>query len=414
MDPSLSDISRMIYEMSPEEQREALAALRLSALSAMAARGEAPPVPEPEEYTPEEAERLFGNQSKLATAYFRKPLNIRGITLLSHSQFMAYRDRIPPAEKSWWLLDSIPDDKGNYRHYYVNMDGQSVAASAGDTINRGVRPVLILSEDSEADVGSFFNIDNIPFRMITDRLALCDRTLFAAMYRKHYLSSTIKKGLQEWLEENSREKDATIVHFGRYKWHPSGDSEPIEWLVLKQEDGKMLLISKYVLDYRIFDIKLQSYENSEIRTWLSGDFFSEAFSNEEKNQILSGMLPESALKEDKVFLLSSQEALKMLNKEDRLGIYTPYVRKMRHLTVAGPGHWWCRDGHVTSESFRSGRIEVNRPNFVGKDGRVFNHFCYVETKGWNSSTKKYEPLPEPIYPSSNPKGVRPALWIRTD
>ena len=104
----------------------------------------------------------------------------------------------------------------------------------------------------------------------------------------------------------------------------------------------------------------------------------------------------------------------MLNKEDRLGIYTPYVRKMRHLTVAGPGHWWCRDGHVTSESFRSGRIEVNRPNFVGKDGRIFNHFCYVETKGWNSSTKKYESLPEPIYPSSNPKGVRPALWIRTD
>ena len=119
MDPSLSDISRMIYEMSPEEQREALAALRLSALSAMAARGEEPPAPEPEEYTLEEPEQLFGDQSKTAAAYFRKPLNIRGITLLSHRQFMAYRDRIPPAEKTWWLLDSIPDEKENCRHYYA-------------------------------------------------------------------------------------------------------------------------------------------------------------------------------------------------------------------------------------------------------------------------------------------------------
>ena len=414
MDSSLSDIKNILQQMSPEEQREALAALRLSALSAMAARGEAPTAPEPEEYTPEEAERLFGNQSKSATAYFRKPLNIRGITLLSHSQFMAYRDRIPPAEKSWWLLDSIPDDKGNYRHYYVNMDGQSVAASAGDTINRGVRPVLILSEDSRTFAGNIFNIDDVPFRMITDRLALCDRTLFAETYANHYRSSRIKTRLQEWLEENSREKDTTIVCFGRYKWLPNGEPEPIEWLVLKQEDGRTLLISKYLLDYRIFDRKLQSYENSEIRTWLNENFFSEAFSNEEKNRILPGSLPESVLKEDKVFLLSSQEALKMLNKEERPGIVTPYVRKSSHFSAAGPRNWWCRDAYVTSESFQSGRIEIHQPYFVGKDGRIFNHFCYVETKKWNCSTKEYEPLPEPIYPRCDPKGVRPALWIRTD
>ena len=42
MDSSLSDIKKMWAEMSPEEQREAIAALRLSALSAMEARGETP------------------------------------------------------------------------------------------------------------------------------------------------------------------------------------------------------------------------------------------------------------------------------------------------------------------------------------------------------------------------------------
>ena len=362
MDSSLSDISRMLSEMSPEEQREALAALQLSALSAMGARGEAPSAPEPEEYTLEETERLFGNQTKTTTAYFGKPLSIRGITLLSHSQFMAYRDRIPPAEKTWWLLDSIPDDKENTRHYYVNLDGQTTGFWIENNTGRGVRPVLILLEDSGLSVGNIFTIDNIPFRKIADRLALCDRILFTKTYNKHYQSSEIKTQLQAWLEDNSKEKNTgTVVRFGRYKWHPNGKPEPIEWLVLKLEDGKMLLISKYVLDYRVFDRKLQSYENSEIRTWLNGDFFSEAFSNEEKDRILSGMPHDSALKEDKVFLLSRQEVLKMLNKEERLGIYTLNARKTYHLTAASPGHWWCRDAFVTSESFRSGRIYPYRP-----------------------------------------------------
>ena len=76
MDSSLSDIKNILQQMSPEEQREALATLRLSALSAIGARGETSPVPEPEDYTLEEAEQLFGDQTKMATAYFRKPLSM--------------------------------------------------------------------------------------------------------------------------------------------------------------------------------------------------------------------------------------------------------------------------------------------------------------------------------------------------
>ena len=397
--------------MSPEEQREALATLRLSALSAIGARGETSPVPEPEEYTLEEAEQLFGDQTKTATAYFRKPLSIRGITLLSHSQFMAYRDRIPPAEKTWWLLDSIPDSKGNCHHYYVNLDGQSITTSIDDDINRGVRPVLILSEDSGPGIGHIFNIDNVPFRMITDRLALCDRTLFAKTYRKHYLLSDIKTRLQEWLED-SREKNTTIVRFGRYKWHPNGEPEPIEWQVLKQEEGKELLLSKCILDCSVFDRKLRSYENSEVRTWLNENFLPEAFNNEEKKRILPGMLFDPVLKEDKVFLLSPQEALKMLNKEERLGIYTPYVRKMMHFSTVRPWHWWCRETRA-SLSWQS-QQEINKPSFIGKDGRLFETDSYVETTKWNCETKKYEPLPEPVYCYITPKGVRPCIWIQTD
>lgn len=405
MDSSLSDIKNILQQMSPEEQREALSSLGLSALNAMAAKGKASLAPEPEEYTLEESERLFGNQAKTATAYFRKPLSIRGITLLSHSQFMAYRDRIPLAEKTWWLLDSIQDSKGNFRHYYVNLDGQSITASPDDYTNRGVRPVLILSEDSEAEVGNTFNIEGIPFRMITNRLALCDRTLFAEIFRKHYLSSRIKTCLQVWLENNSEKGTGTVIHFGRYKWHPNGDPEPIEWLVLRQEDGRMLLISKHILDYGIFDKKMQAYENSEVRTWLHESFFPEAFSEEEQKKILPGILFESGLEEDRVFLLNSKEAIKMLNKEERLGIYSPYVRKKYHLTAANPGHWWCRDA--------LGPCPENYPYYVGKDGKIHYQYCSEETTKWNSKAKKCEPLPEPAY-NIKPKGIRPCIWIRTE
>ena len=47
MDSSLSDIKKMLAEMSPEEQREALVDLRLSTLSTMGARGEAPKTKKP-------------------------------------------------------------------------------------------------------------------------------------------------------------------------------------------------------------------------------------------------------------------------------------------------------------------------------------------------------------------------------
>lgn len=400
MDSTVFDINKMLQQMSPEEQQEALAALKISALSAMGSKGDAPSAPEPEEYILEEAEKLFGNQTRIATVYLERPLSIRGINILTPSQYMAYRDKIPPAEKTWWLLDPEQTSKGNCYHHYVNMDGQTVSTSEGFT-NRGIRPVLILEKNSGLNIGSIFKIGDIPFRMISDRLAISDRTVFGETYRKCF----IEKGLREWLEDNSKETATSIVHLGRYKWHSAGDPEPIEWQVLKQEEGRMLLISKYVLDYIVFDRKLQSYENSEVRTWLHESFFPEAFSEEEQKKILPGILSESRLEEDRVFLLNSKEAIKMLNKEERLGIYSPYVRKKYHLTAANPGLWWCRDA--------LGPCPENYPYYVGKDGKTHYQYCSEETTKWNSRAKKCEPLPEPVY-NIKPKGIRPCIWIRTE
>ena len=72
MDPSLSDIKSMLQQMTPKERQEALAALKFSALNTMRTKGKISPVPEPEEYTLEEPEQLFRNQTKTATAFLMK------------------------------------------------------------------------------------------------------------------------------------------------------------------------------------------------------------------------------------------------------------------------------------------------------------------------------------------------------
>lgn len=55
--------------------------------------------------------------------------------------------------------------------------------------------------------------------------------------------------------------------------------EPILWRVLHVDDGKMLLLSEYALDVRAFHSvsKEVTWETSDIRRWLNGEFLEEAF-----------------------------------------------------------------------------------------------------------------------------------------
>ena len=112
--------------------------------------------------------------------------------------------------------------------------------------------------------------------------------------------------------------------------------EEIEWIVLDKNNGAYLLISRYVLDAQAYnddDIPV-SWENSTLRAWLNSTFLEEAFSKKEQKKLLSVMNenpdnPEyntdgGNATQDKVFLLSIQEAAKYLSLENGLGISTKY------------------------------------------------------------------------------------------
>lgn len=78
------------------------------------------------------------------------------------------------------------------------------------------------------------------------------------------------------------------VTFGRYE--QDGDftngEEDITWIVIGEENGKKLLLSKYVLLPAIFDEdvtdKIYTWEDSLLRHTLNGEFYDSAFNEEEK------------------------------------------------------------------------------------------------------------------------------------
>lgn len=83
-----------------------------------------------------------------------------------------------------------------------------------------------------------------------------------------------------------------LVEYGEYEQNNNLDEkEPIVWEVVAVEDGKALLMSKYVLDCKpyyivqseneaIYDARI-TWNDSYLKKWLNEDFYSTAFSDDE-------------------------------------------------------------------------------------------------------------------------------------
>ena len=176
-------------------------------------------------------------------------------------------------------------------------------------------------------------------------------------------------------------------------------AEPIEWQVLEIKDGRMLLISKYVLDAQMFDDNWAVWENSYLRNWLKNDFYETAFSTAEKTRIIETELNNSdsylepddvsAETKDKVFLLSVNEAVRYFGEgagfenESRTAKPTAYAIA-RGVNANGSEAddikcWW----HLRSNGVHEGLVEqVN----------VWGQFVDINK-------------------SDSDRGVRPAVWI---
>lgn len=181
-------------------------------------------------------------------------------------------------------------------------------------------------------------------------------------------------------------KGFVTIKFGRYPQASKDENALIEWLVLKNDGSKALLISKYALDCQQYHTSriFGTWENCTLRKWLNGTFISNAFSHEEQAMILS-TTTESANKKDRVFLLSMDEAWEYFSSDSTRQCQGTAYCYAQGAYKTGNGHcaWWLRSP-VCYSGQAAYVYDGNLRSYYGE------YSCYVD---------------------NDDIAVRPALWI---
>ena len=146
------------------------------------------------------------------------------------------------------------------------------------------------------------------------------------------------------------------------KW----EKQPIEWIVLIDNETSMLCVSKSVLFGHCFndnENKGSNYSSSDIRAYLNNEFWNKAFSATEKKMIINAVLPDVNNAKDDVFLLSKSEVDSLMTSEE-----------------ATCGNWWYSRTSKTNKT-------------------VYDHKSDCHEWGEYLTDKD---------------GIRPAIWVRKD
>ena len=163
------------------------------------------------------------------------------------------------------------------------------------------------------------------------------------------------------------------IAFGRYPQASKNENALIEWLVLKNDGSRALLISKYALDCKRYNTsfvknKHVTWETCSLRKWLNGAFFNNAFSVDEQKQILSTTVTTTDYStvntKDRVFLLNAIEAKKYFSSDStRRCQGTAYCYAQgAYKAEDGNCNWWLRSIYLydtVNVSRYNGRIDEN-------------------------------------------------------
>lgn len=189
-------------------------------------------------------------------------------------------------------------------------------------------------------------------------------------------------------------KIGDTVTFGSYEQDndQTNGSEAIEWIVLDRQDDKVLVLSKYCL----YSMKYNNmyipttWSNSYMRGWLNNDFFSSAFTMDEKGMVLmaKNTTPDNHRSpnpeyhteggpdtNDLVFLLCGEEVEKYFpNQEDRRAYSTEYAKKMGVYTDEEYSWWWTRTPgeyqHFSTIVRTNGLVQYTGGYLCSKNGGV--------------------------------------------
>ncbi|MBR1862393.1 MAG: hypothetical protein IJ796_11160 [Lachnospiraceae bacterium] len=221
------------------------------------------------------------------------------------------------------------------------------------------------------------------------------------------------------------------IFFGSYEQDNDLENgpEPIEWEVMKIEDGKAFLLSKYVLDSRRYNEtgKAVTWETCTMRGWLNDEFLNAAFTPGEQDAIIDTEVvnddnPYYGTEGgndtvDKLFLLSYDEMREFYEYnlwfEDYLDGYSQWAvaeptefarhgkgRKLYTHTFDATDKAWREERNYTEEVFgvTGASYWLRSPGFRSTAAGDVLHVGYIGGRYTD-------------YVNGDGRGVRPAMWV---
>ncbi len=189
-------------------------------------------------------------------------------------------------------------------------------------------------------------------------------------------------------------KASDIIKFGSYPTSVVGFkkylTEPIEWIVLKVEGDKALLLSKHALEcewYYRMPFGRATWADSSLRKWLNGEFKNAAFDESERERLVTTTVcahknPQYSTDcgsdtEDEIFILSATEALEYFESDaDRVCYPTQYAESKG---ASDYGCWyWLR----TCGKDKGGAVCVTPKGELYMQGYMLNFSHAVRPAVW--------------------------------
>lgn len=216
-------------------------------------------------------------------------------------------------------------------------------------------------------------------------------------------------------DENTTIDEMETVTFGSY---PQSDitgniKEPIEWIVLDRQEGRTLLLSKYILDCKRYNNI--TWENCDLRNWLNKDFYNQAFNGSEQNKIQMTNVINNDNSEynteggnntkDKVFCLSIDECKQYFYqfnmKSDNKRLATRGTNYAKNVDNNGIKLWIYDGSHGSEWATGNSDFWLRSPGGRQEFGEDFA--ADVDVSGY---------LDDYGYDVDNHyNGIRPALWV---
>lgn len=275
--------------------------------------------------------------------------------------------------------------------------------------------------------------------MIMDRLVDYNPLYSYNLSFKDYSEDNIEQLMNEsWAEAERASFDNIMINDLLTSYEQDGiienGTETIDWYVLDEDGDKIMLISKYALDYKKFNDTDEAitWETSDLRKWLNDDFYNEAFDKDEQQFIYETKVenPDNHWTGveggndtiDKVYLLSFDEICKYFSICWQVGGYddewmtimsqnalctpTDFVAKNNQIDLQNNFESACfENGGYSDYGFTEDAIGVTGTElWYRTPGYKDNNFIYSSSHHFNCNSSYGVGV-------CNDLGIRPVIWV---